>query len=175
MKKILKWLDDDFEEFLLMLLLLAISIIMMTQICCRTFGKSLTWAEEFSRFCFVYTGFLSIGYCIRREKMLKVDILVGLFPKPLQVGLDFIGRVLSLIFFAYMSVGAWGTYQNSIAMKMTSAAMRIPMATLYFAAFAGFALGTVRQVEDLIRFINKHFIKKDGSKVPENTENGGNV
>ena len=37
--------------------------------------------EEFCRMMFVFSGFLSMGYCVRKNKMLKVDILANIWPK----------------------------------------------------------------------------------------------
>ena len=62
MKKFLKWLDEDFEESILMIFLIVMSVVMMAQVIMRYFFKaSMTWPEEFCRFMFVFSGFLSIG------------------------------------------------------------------------------------------------------------------
>ena len=54
MKRFLKWLDEDLEETLLMILLVAISVVMMAQVVMRYFFRqSMSWPEEFCRFCFV--------------------------------------------------------------------------------------------------------------------------
>ena len=90
MKRFLKWLDEDLEETILMVLLVAIAVVMMAQVVMRyCFRQSMPWPEEFCRFCFVYSGFISMGYCVRRGKMLKVDILVGFFPQIVQIHFPF--------------------------------------------------------------------------------------
>lgn len=151
-RKFLKWLDEDLEESLLMLLLVAIAVVMMAQVVMRyCFRQSMSWPEEFCRFCFVYSGFLSIGYCVRRGKMLKVDILVGFFPKPVQKFLDVAGRVVTLVFFAYLTYYAFLATRNSMMGGMKSAAMELPMWLLYASVLAGSGLGVARQAQDLIR------------------------
>lgn len=153
MKRFLKWLDEDLEESLLMILLVAISVVMMAQVIMRYFFRqSMSWPEEFCRFCFVYSGFLSMGYCVRKGKMLKVDILVTFFPKFLQRVLDLVGRVITLLFFAYLSFYAYQATMNSYKGGMTSPAMEIPMWIIYAAVLIGSVLGFIRQIEDLYLF-----------------------
>jgi len=152
-KKFWKWLDEDFEETILMLLLVAISVVMMAQVVMRyCFRQSMSWPEEFCRFCFVYSGFISMGYCVRKGKMLKVDILVGFFPKALQKALDLVSRAVTLVFFAYLAYYAYQATMNSMRGGMKSPAMELPMWIIYAAVFIGSCLGTVRQVQDLYRF-----------------------
>ena len=152
MKRFLKWLDEDLEESLLMILLVAISVVMMAQVVMRYFFRqSMSWPEEFCRFCFVYSGFLSMGYCVRKGKMLKVDILVTFFPKFLQNILDLVGRVVTLLFFGYLGFYAYQATMNSYRGGMTSPAMEIPMWIIYAAVLIGSTLGFVRQIQDLYR------------------------
>lgn len=165
MKRFLKWLDEDLEESLLMILLVAISVVMMAQVIMRYFFRqSMSWPEEFCRFCFVYSGFLSMGYCVRKGKMLKVDILVTFFPKFLQKILDLVGRVITLLFFGYLGFYAYQATMNSYRGGMTSPAMEIPMWIIYAAVLIGSTLGFIRQIEDLYRFFKPAKEEKEALK-----------
>lgn len=156
MKKFLKWLDEDFEESILMIFLIVMSVVMMAQVIMRYFFKaSMTWPEEFCRFMFVFSGFLSIGYCVRRNKMLKVDILLGLFPDWLKVAIDLIGRIVTLIFFSYLGFYAYKATMNSMAGGMKSPAMQWPMWVIYGSVFVGCVIGVIRQIQDLYRWFKK--------------------
>lgn len=164
MKKVWKWFDENFEESLLMMLLILMTVVMFAQIVMRfVFRESMPWPEEFCRYCFVISGFLSIGYCIRRDKMLKVDILMGLFPDRAKKVLDVAGRVITLLFFAYFSYYAYFAMMNSIKSGMTSPAMEMPMYILYGSVFVGSVIGVLRQLQDLFR----HFSKNDNKEVAE--------
>lgn len=150
-KKFFKWLDEDLEESLLMILLIVISLVMMLQVIMRyCFRQSLPWPEEFCRYCFVYSGFLSIGYCIRRGKMLKVDILIGFLPKMLQRILDIAGRVVTMLFFLYLAYYALHATRNSMLGGMKSPALQVPMWLLYASVLLGSSLGVFRQIQDII-------------------------
>ena len=162
--KFLTWLDNEQEETQLMILLAAITIVMMAQVIMRYFfNQSMPWPEEFCRFAFIYSGFLSMGYCVRRGKMLKVDILVGFFPRWLQTILDVLSRFITLIFFGYLAFYAYKTTAFSYRGGMKSAAMELPMWIIYLSVVIGSALGFIRQAEDLIRY----FFFKEKKEVKE--------
>ena len=163
--KFLNWLDNDLEETLLMILLAAITVVMMAQVIMRYFfNQSMPWPEEFCRFAFIWSGFLSMGYCVRRGKMLKVDILVGFFPKWLQNFLDILSKFITLVFFGYLAFYAYKSTMFSFKGGMKSAAMEIPMWTIYLSVVVGSALGFIRQAEELIRlfFFKKKEEKEEG-------------
>ena len=163
--KFLTWLDNDLEETLLMILLAAITIVMMAQVVMRyVFNESMSWPEEFCRFAFIYSGFLSMGYCVRKDKMLKVDILINFFPKPIQKFLDILSRFITLVFFGYLCYHAIKATQFSYKGGMTSPAMDFPMWIIYLSVVIGSALGFIRQAENLIRFF---FFKEKTEEVKE--------
>ena len=61
MKKILHWLDENLEEFILVIFLIAMTLIMGIQVFCRyVLGMSLSWSEELTRYLFIWCGFLSV-------------------------------------------------------------------------------------------------------------------
>ena len=64
MKKVLHWLDENLEEFLLVVFLIAMTLIMGIQVLSRyVLGQSLSWSEEITRYLFIWSGFLSVSYC----------------------------------------------------------------------------------------------------------------
>ena len=99
MKQVLKFLDKHLEEYLIAILLIALTLIMLLQIVMRyVFNNSLSWPEELSRYCFVYITFLTLGYCVRNDSMLRLDILKELLPSKIWTVLQAIVRIVSLIF-----------------------------------------------------------------------------
>lgn len=145
-----------------MFFLVIMAIVMMWQIIMRYFFKaSMSWPEEFCRFMFVFSGFLSIGYCIRRDKMLKVDILLGLFPDWLKKVVDLIGRIVTLVFFTYLTYYAYFATMNSKAGGMKSSALGWPMWVIYGSVFVGSAIGVVREIQDLYRWFKRNAKKED--------------
>ena len=55
--KVIKFLDRRLEEVILVLLLSCIVVIMLCQIVCRyVLNDSLSWSEEFCRYCYIGTA-----------------------------------------------------------------------------------------------------------------------
>lgn len=107
--KCIKWLDDNLEDFLMVLLLIGISVIMMLQVIMRyVFSSSMSWPEEACRYCWIVTTCLSIGYCTKKKCALRVEVLLDLLPgigkKIVNLLIDCIG-ILSYGFLAVESVG----------------------------------------------------------------------
>ena len=71
--KAVKWLDERFEETLLAILLVLISCVEFIQVVIRNVPwiPALTWAEEFCRFCWIWSVFLSLPYTVRKASMLQ--------------------------------------------------------------------------------------------------------
>ena len=57
--KVIKFLDRRLEEVILVLLLSCIVVIMLCQIVCRyVLNDSLSWSEEFCRYCYIWFMFV---------------------------------------------------------------------------------------------------------------------
>ena len=81
-KKPLHWLDENLEEFLLVVMLAAMTLIMGIQIFSRyALGQSLSWSEEVTRFLFIWSGFLSVSYCSKKCLSIKIEQFVAAFPR----------------------------------------------------------------------------------------------
>lgn len=148
---VIKWIDEHFEESILVLLLALISIIMMTQVVARTLFSSMSWPEEFSRYCYIWTVFLSLGYTIKKGNMLRVGILMDLLPHHVRKSMEILTNIIMLALFAmlfYYSI----IYTGKIKMTgQTSPAMQIPMWMMYISTILGFGLGTIRMFQEIIK------------------------
>ncbi|MDD3390593.1 MAG: TRAP transporter small permease, partial [Synergistaceae bacterium] len=146
--KILKWLDEHFEEYILSGLLIVIAVVMMLQVTMRyVFNASLSWAEEASRYAFVWSALVSIGYSIKENSILKVDTLVESLPAGLKHILVTLINLSVTLFFGYLFVNSIPAVQRVVMTGQTSPALKIPLSWIYFAAIAGFFLATVRSVQ----------------------------
>lgn len=152
---VLKWLNEHFEESIMILLLATISTVMMTQIVARTLFSSMTWPEEFSRYCYIWTVFLSLGYTIRKGNMLRVGLLMDLLPHRLRKVLEIITNLLMLVLFIILFRYAI-IYTAKIKLSgQTSPAIHIPMWIMYMSTVIGFGLASLRMFQEIIsNFIN---------------------
>ena len=72
MKKILHYLDEYLEEFLMVISLIAMTLIMGIQVFSRyILGMSLSWSEEITRYLFIWSAFLSVRLCTENAYLLK--------------------------------------------------------------------------------------------------------
>lgn len=157
MKKWFSWLDENLEEFLMIILLAIISCVTMFQVIMRYCLKgALPWPEEFCRFCFVYTGCLSAGYCLRKGATIRVDVLINFFPRPVKILLDYAGKLLTLFIYAVLFYYSFDLIARTTTL---STAMRIPFKVIYAGFPVGLGLGCIRAVQDLIVYSRETFQK----------------
>ena len=106
--KLLKKIDKNLERWVMFLLLAGMTLVLGIQIFCRfVLNNSLTWSEELARFMFIWSTFLSIGFCLKEGISLKIDTLISLFPKKVQAVILLLGDVVMTVFFLYLLPSAW--------------------------------------------------------------------
>lgn len=149
--KIIKWLDDNLEETLLIILLVSMTLVMGIQICSRyLFNASLTWSEELTRYMFIWSAFLSISYCIKKWISIKIDQIINRMPKHLYTYFQLILNVILFAFFLYLSKHAITYLQMSIASAQTSPALGLPMCVVQSAPLVGFVLAAIRCFQQIL-------------------------
>ena len=148
----MNWLqkfDKSFEEVILGVLLVGMSIILMLQILMRAIvGHSLTWAEELARYFYVWSVFLSIGCTIRVGNILRVDLLLNMLPQGLRKIMEILLDVLSVVLYSFLAYASISVVQKVQTGGQTSPAMKdvvLPEAELKILAEKGAG------VKDLVR------------------------
>lgn len=167
--KVVKWFDNHFEEFMLVIFLVLISVVMMLQVVIRKipFIPALKWAEEFCRFMWIWSVFFSLPYTIRKSTMLRVNVLLDLLP---HVAHKLVNLIVDLITTACMGLLAYYSVKNVlpgiVASGETSPAMTWPMSSVYALMVAGFVLATLRGVQMFVIHI-MHFNEKELSSIEQ--------
>lgn len=169
--KVIKWLDEHFEEAILIFLLALISCVELMQVVCRnvSFIPSLTWAEEMCRFLWIATVFLSLPYTIRTETMLRVTALIDILPWKLRNIMNIIVDVVTFAMMAVLSYYSFIVLQRILASGELSPAMMFPMWILYALVLIGFVLAALRSVQMFIIHI-KHINIEPKSSTEEQME-----
>jgi len=160
--KAIKWLDERFEETLLVICLILIAVVCLIQVIIRNipFIPSLQWAEEFCRFAWIWSVFLSLPYTIRKGKMLRVNVLLDLMPHVVRKTINIIVDIVvtgSMGLLAYHSIDVTAKIAESAEL---SPAMLWPMSIIYGVMLAGYALATLRGIQMTIIHI-MHFNEKE--------------
>ena len=120
--KTLKWLDEHLEEAILVVLLVLISCIELIQVIFRnlSFVDALTWPEEFCRFAWIWSVFISLPFTIRKASMLRVSVLVDMLPQAVRnimpsIGNEFVVNIKDSSVLNVISVGELFFMSNSAA------------------------------------------------------------
>lgn len=101
--KLIKLIDERLEEFLMVALLFLMAVLMIVQVVCRyCFHQSLTWSEELVRFLFIWAGFISISYCVKKSISIKITQFEALLPEKLADSIDIVRNTILLAFCLYM-------------------------------------------------------------------------
>lgn len=149
--KIIRWLDDNLEETLLIALLVVMTLLMGLQVFSRyILNASLSWSEELTRYLFIWSGFLSISYCIKKWISIKIDQIILMFPKPVYVVAQLVLNVILFVLFAYLARHAVSYLQMSIASGQKSPALGLPMPFVQAAPLVGFVMASGRAFQQIV-------------------------
>lgn len=149
--KFTKWLDENLEEIIMMVLCAIMACIMIVQVAARyIFKASLSWSEELTRFMFIWSSFLSISYCIRKRLSIQITLLIDSFPFKLKYIFIMVVDVICLALYAYLTPQAVSYLGQTIANGQLSTALRVPMWVIYLAPCVGFGMSMLRSLQMLI-------------------------
>ena len=150
--KVIRWLDEHFEEAILVFLLVVIACVELLQVIARNvpFMPALTWAEELCRFAWIATVFLSLPYTIRTSNILRVSVLIDSLPPKLHNFLNICVDVLTAVMMAILAYSSIAVLQRIYLSGETSPAMFWPMWIMYLIVLIGFVLGALRSVQMMI-------------------------
>ena len=160
--KLVKWLDAHMEEAVLVILLVVITCVSMVQVIIRKIPwiPSLTWAEEFCRFCWIWSVFISLPYTIRMGNMLRVGVLLDLMPNVVRKTINVLVDCVTVGCMALLAYHSVSVVTSIKASGEASPAMLWPMWLVYSVMLIGFALATVRGIQQICIHV-KHFNEKE--------------
>ena len=145
MKKILHYLDEYLEEFLMVISLIAMTLIMGIQVFSRyILGMSLSWSEEITRYLFIWSAFLSVSLCTRKCISIKIDQFIQLFPKRGKSLWKVLNLTVEFVFFVYLIPYSFIYLKNTIESGQVSPACGIPMYYVQAAPFVCFIITAFR-------------------------------
>ncbi|MEK3905627.1 TRAP transporter large permease subunit [Oceanobacillus sp. FSL W7-1304] len=165
--KTLKFMDQRFEEVLIVLGFLTFIILINLQVINRyilpfiEFANITTWTEEVSRYIFIFVSFLGASLAIKKRDSIQVTALVDRFPSGLQKSIH-IANTIFMLYFSYMIVKyGYTLIMFQFETGQTTPALSLPMAIPYSAVPLGFLLMAIRLIQNLMQD-TKHMDVKDG-------------
>lgn len=155
MKKVLKWLDDNAEMYVCIVLLGLFAVILFIQVVARyVFNNSLSWSEELARYLFIWLVFIGISYGAKQMKHLRIDVFLSIFPKKIRPYILILSDVIVLIFAAVVFYSACTTVSKYMKIHMASPAIGVPLWVVHSAAIVGYALTFIRQIQAIMWRLN---------------------
>ena len=149
--KILKWLDDNFERTINIVLMSVMTIILFIQVVMRrVFSNSLTWSEELARYLFIWLVYLGISYGAKIRKHIKIEAFLGIFPKKSRRYVEILGDILFFVFACFIIYTSFIWVQRQLILHQKSPALHIPSWVIYMAPLVGFILTAFRQIQTII-------------------------
>lgn len=108
-------------------------------------NDSFAWTEELAVYCLMPVVFIGASMCVRRARHIQVNLVYRYLPTPVGRSLSTVVDLVAIVFYGY---GAWLVARYALAVDNE------PMTTIewnksyvYWLAFAGFALMTLRGVQ----------------------------
>ncbi|MCG8402868.1 MAG: TRAP transporter small permease [Firmicutes bacterium] len=148
MVKRLTWFFNNLEEVLCGALLCWIMTLLMLQVICRYFlGISIAWAEEVSRFSFLYMVYLGASLGAQKGIHIRVTAHIALLPKKVQSLLLVLTDVIWIVFSIVVVVKGVHLIQDMGQRPMVSGALMLDMRYVYVALPIAFLLMIVRIVQ----------------------------
>ena len=147
---------DNLEEFIIIPLIFAMSFIIFIQVIARyVFRNSLTWSEELARYLFVWLVYFSVSFTARRQKHIRIDAAINLYPKAMRPIIEIVSEVIVLAFSVFIAVTGVTVFQKIEWSGQMSPAIGLPMQFVYAAPMVGMALTAIRQLQCIIEKIGK--------------------
>jgi len=143
-----KWLDDHFEEWVLVVCLIILSALTTINVILRyLFFNSLTWSEEICKLSLITSGFFSIGYCVKNHLMICLDVCMQFVNNRIRKILEYAVSALLLLFFCTAFYAGIKVIQENLTSGQESAALRIPVYYIYLIPALGFAIAIFRLLQ----------------------------
>lgn len=148
--KVLKFIDEQFEKWFLIVSLIVMVLVTFMQIVLRWFNAATVWAEEFSRYVMLYQVWVGASYAVHEDAHHPHHRPDRQALRRQARGMDLVVLTLWLLFALWLTVEGCVLVGKIAAMGQVSSAMRIPMTIPYASVPIGGALMTIRLVQKIV-------------------------
>lgn len=154
--KLIKFLNDKFEEIVLVGMLSIMVILVFLQVVMRyVFESSLTWSEEVSRFFFLWIIWLGAAYATKENTHISIDFITSRLPKNVKEKVVILKYVIWMAFAIFLAYISWKLTFLIFERGQLSAALRIPMGFGYASIPCGITLMIIRLLQNFHKNIKK--------------------
>ena len=151
--RILRFCGTRFEELAAGTFLVLMSLATFTNVVARYFfNNPLEWAEEFSRYSFIWIVFLGAAYCTKTNRHIVIDGLVLALPSRIRAYLQVLVDVLTLVLMATLLYYGWAL---TVFTTQPTSTLYVPMSVVYVVVPLSALLIALRSLGSLTRHIRE--------------------
>lgn len=157
--KIIHWVDENIEKVLLVFFSAIMVGVIFLQVVMRQLDHSLSWSEELARYCFIWLIYIGISFGVKKEKHVKIDVVLYLLNQKGQLLLNFIANLFFIAFAIFVIIYGYEVASQLLQFGQRSPANQIPMGLIYMATPIGMGLTLIRLIQRQIGLIRSFFSK----------------
>lgn len=152
MKRILKVIDNYFEEYVCIVLFSLLIFLVGAQIFSRfIFDLPLAWTEELSRFTFIWLVYFSISLAAKYNRHLKIEVGQKFLQKRFGEKAHYLSDLCWLAFNVYMIFNGSKMVFSLLGSIQQSPITRINMGLIYIIIPIGFTLMSIRIIQNMLK------------------------
>jgi TRAP-type C4-dicarboxylate transport system permease small subunit len=142
-----------FEEILSSIFMVLMFLATFTNVVARYFFNSpILWAEEFSRYAFIWVVFLGAVVCTKHKRHIGIDSVVKALPSHIQPRVNLVADVLTL---GLMVIIIWYGWILTRSATQITATLQIPQYVIYIVVPSSGVLGALYGLGDFRRHLRE--------------------
>ncbi|MEB3103888.1 TRAP transporter small permease [Ferviditalea candida] len=155
--RLLRKIDEHFEEYLSVILFSLMTLLIFLQIIFRfLLNASLDWTEELARYSFVWLVYLSASLGVKKNRHIRVELVEKLLPQKASKWFGFLAELIWLLFSLTMVKQGYLVAKMNLETGQNSPSLNLPMGFVYAIIPIGFGLISLRVLQKIIlRFRNQ--------------------
>ena len=135
-------------EYITAAMLLVMTLVILLQVVCRSFGTGFDWTEELARYLLIGIVLLGTGIGVYRGGNIGIEAVVNALPPAPRRIVSIIMNLCCLLLFSEMIRYGWRVIR--IASRQTSPSMQISMAIPYGVIFVAIVIITMHLLVHLL-------------------------
>ncbi len=152
----MKFLDQYFEEILLVTLISVMSALIIAQIFMRfVIGSSITWSEELARYLFIWMTWIGTSYAVKKHAHIRVTAFTQKVPQRLTHHLSIFTHLVFLAFCVLIVKEGMALSEKIFRFNQQSASLGIRMGYIYLAPVVGLSLTGLRLLQCIYQDVRR--------------------
>lgn len=148
MRRLVRFLDDYFEEIIgVIMLAVCLSLIFIGVAMRLVFKSGIPWQEELSRILYVLVVYLGASYGMKTHDHIRITFVLEMLPQKARAVMEVITDLIWVAFNVIVIVISAGVYPKLQRFFGESAVLEIPLHWIFLTVPVGFALVTLRLIQ----------------------------